>query len=106
MSLKRLWSFAKARFFYRDIGIRGKLALGDRVETATPNPEKGTRINYSPAVTPSAPAALLALAELRRLAMRLSFVANKPVGVSAWLVLGAVVPPNLYRLKSDKRNLD
>jgi hypothetical protein len=52
------------------------------------------------------PAALLALAALRQLSALLFSVANKPVVVCAWLVLGAAVPWNLYRLKSDKRNLD
>jgi hypothetical protein len=55
---------------------------------------------------PSVPAALPALAAPRQLATLLFFVANKPVAVCAWLVLGAAVPWNLYRLKSDKRNLD
>jgi hypothetical protein len=55
---------------------------------------------------PSMPAVLLALAAPRQLATLLFSVANKPVAVCAWLVLGAAVPWNLYRLKSDKRNLD
>ena len=52
------------------------------------------------------PAVSLALAARRQLATLLFSVANKPVAVCAWLVLGAAVPWNLYRLKSDKRNLD
>ena len=54
----------------------------------------------------SVPAVSLALAAPRQLATLLFSVANKPVAVCAWLVLGAAVPSNLYRLKSDKRNLD
>ena len=52
------------------------------------------------------PAVSLALAAPRQLATLLFFGANKPVAVCACLVLGAAVPWNLYRLKSDKRNLD
>ena len=52
------------------------------------------------------PAVSLAQAAPRQLATLLFFVANKPLAVCAWLVLGAAVPLNLYRLKSDKRNLD
>ena len=55
---------------------------------------------------PSVPAVSLALAAPRQLPTLLFSVANKPVAVCAWLVLGAAVPSNLYRLKSDKRNLD
>jgi hypothetical protein len=98
-----LHAFSHA-FLHRDLGIRGKLDLGDRVETATSNRGKGGLGSIT--VNPSAPAALLALAELRQPAMLLFSVANKLVGVCAWLVLGAAVPRNLYRLKSDKRNLD
>jgi hypothetical protein len=52
------------------------------------------------------PAFSLALAAPRQLATLLFSVANKPLAVCAWLVLGAAVPWNLYRLKFDKRNLD
>lgn len=52
------------------------------------------------------PAVSLAPAVLRQLATLLFSVANKPLAVCAWLVRGAAVPLNLYRPKSDKRNLD
>jgi len=52
------------------------------------------------------PAVSLALAAPRQHGTLLFFVANKPLAVFAWLVLGAAVPWNIYRLKSDKRNLD
>ena len=52
------------------------------------------------------PAVSLAPAAPRQLETLLFSVANKPLAVCAWLVLGAAVPWNLYRLKSDKRNLD
>ena len=52
------------------------------------------------------PAVSLAPAALRQLATLLFSVANKPLAVCAWLVHGAAVPLNLYRPKSDKRNLD
>ena len=52
------------------------------------------------------PAVSLARAAPRQLATLLFSVANKPLAACAWLVLGAAVPWNLYRLKSDKRNLD
>jgi len=55
---------------------------------------------------PSVPAFSLALAASGQRAPLLFSVANKPLAVCAWLVLGAAVPLNLYRLKSDKRNLD
>jgi hypothetical protein len=55
---------------------------------------------------PSVPAFSLALAASGQLALLLFSVANKPLAVCAWLVLGAAVPWNLYPLKSDKRNLD
>jgi hypothetical protein len=51
----------------------------------------------------SVQAVSLALAARPKLALLLSFVANKPAGVCACLVLGAAVPRHLYRLKRDKR---
>jgi hypothetical protein len=70
-------------------------------------PDKGKIGSITPSLRiPSVPAFSLVLAASGQLAPPLFSVANKPLAVCAWLVLGAAVPWNLYPLKSDKRNLD
>lgn len=70
-------------------------------------PDKGKIGSITPLLRiPSVPAFSLVLAASGQLAPLLFSVANKPLAVCAWLVLGAAVPWNLYPLKSDKRNLD
>lgn len=75
--------------------------------SATPKSRKRRNRSINPLLRiPSVAAVSLALAAPRQLSTLLFSVANKPIAVCAWLVLGAAVPWNLYRLKSDKRNLD